>query len=144
MLFVLYFVHFVSDWAKILTEMSATIYLVTWEINTYLHSEEDILYLQVLSECLSVLSIFVVQFKWNCVCKVTVWCCWAGLWMLIQERPYLCCWHAWNYMMLAISVWIAAHVIKQFLEYIFGAFVQSSTFLLTVLPISSAATKIIN
>lgn len=68
----------------------------------------------------------------------------TSLWMLTQEMPYFCCGHVWNCMMLMISVWFTAHAKRQFLEYIFGAFIQNGTSLLTVIPISSAAIKIMN
>lgn len=59
------------------------------------------------------------------------------------------CWHKKCHisvvgMMLMMSVWFTAHAKIQFLEYIFGAFVQNGTSLLSVLPISSAAIKIMN
>jgi hypothetical protein len=43
MFLVLCFIHFTSDWAKILMEMFATIYLET-EYLTCQHSEKDILH----------------------------------------------------------------------------------------------------
>ena len=57
-LLVLCFIHFTSDWAKILMEMSAIICLET-ECLTCQHSEEEY-FTQVVSEFLSVLYVFIV------------------------------------------------------------------------------------